>query len=77
MRAPLAALLEKHRLSQRDVAQGTGLAVSAVSDIVNGKRAPVTSSVNKLLVFIRRYEPRVSYEDLFAPELAKGRKGAA
>ncbi len=77
MRAPLAAILEKHRLSQRDVAAETGLAVSAVSDIVNGKRAPVTSTVNKILAFVRRYEPRVSYEELFAPELAKARKGAA
>jgi transcriptional regulator with XRE-family HTH domain len=77
MRSPLGALLERHSLSQRAVATGTGLAMSAVSDIVNGKRAPVTSSVNKLLAFVRRYEPRVSYEELFAPELVRARKGAA
>lgn len=74
-RSRLGALLEKHRLTQQELAAATGLAGSAVSDIANGKRCPTTATVNKILAFVRRYEPKVSYEDLFAPELV--RKGVA
>lgn len=69
----LPELLDKHDLSQRTVAQGTGVPLSSVNDIVNRKRQPTTGTVNKLLHFLRKYEPRVSYEELFAPELVAGR----
>lgn len=64
--APLATLMEKHGLSQRDVADGARIAVSAVSEIMNEKRGPTTGTVNKLLTFLRKYEPKLTYEDLFA-----------
>lgn len=58
--------MERHALTQRAVADGTGLAVSAVNDLVNERRNPTTVTVNRLLAFLRRYEPNLVYEDLFA-----------
>lgn len=69
----LAGVLEKHGLTHRDVAAGTGVALSAVSDILNGKRSPRTDTVNKLIVFLRRYEkvkPGRIYERYFFREAA-------
>lgn len=67
----LATILERHDLSQRNVADATGLAISAVSDIVNGKRSPTTTTVNRLLRYLRRYEPSLTYEALFGKGLAE------
>jgi transcriptional regulator with XRE-family HTH domain len=61
----LLDLLRRHNLTQRDMAEGTGLAVSAVCDIVNGKRQPTTGTVNRVLAFARRYEPETTYEEVF------------
>lgn len=58
-------ILRKHSLTQRDVASGTGLALSAVNDIVNEKRCPTTATVNRLLEYLRRFEPALTYEELF------------
>jgi transcriptional regulator with XRE-family HTH domain len=65
-RMTMASIIQKHGLTQRDVADGTGIALSAVSDIVNDKRKPTTGTVNRLLGYLRKYEPKLSYEDLFA-----------
>lgn len=70
----IAGVLEKHGLTHRDVAAGTGIALSAVSDILNNKRSPRTDTVNRLLSFLRRYEkgttPGQLYERLFFREAA-------
>jgi transcriptional regulator with XRE-family HTH domain len=62
---PIIELLKRHNLTQRDVVKGTGLALSAVNDIVNERRHPTTVTVNKFLAYIRQYEPGVTYEELF------------
>jgi transcriptional regulator with XRE-family HTH domain len=62
----ISGIMERHGLTQRDVADGTGLALSAVNDLVNEKRQPTTGTVNKMLGFLRKYEPKLTYEDLFA-----------
>lgn len=69
----LPEVLAKHDLTIRAFAAGAGITPSSASDVVNGKRCPTTGTVNRILAFVRRYERRVSYEDLFAPELAAGR----
>jgi transcriptional regulator with XRE-family HTH domain len=61
----IAEILKRHNLTQRDVVKGTGLALSAVNDIVNERRHPTTVTVNKILAYIRRYEPAATYEELF------------
>jgi hypothetical protein len=58
--------MDKHDLDQRDVANGTGLSLSVVNAIVNERTKPTTGTVNKILAFLRKYEPKVTYEDLFA-----------
>jgi hypothetical protein len=63
--ASLAAIMDRHGLTQRDVSSGADLALSIVNDLVNKRRNPTTATVNRLLAFLRKYEPRVAYEDLF------------
>ena len=67
----LRTFLRDHKLTQRDVALGSGLALSAVSDIVTGKRNPRTDSVNRLLGYFRQVDPAVTYEQLFGSGLSK------
>jgi plasmid maintenance system antidote protein VapI len=62
----LAGIMEKHDLDQRALARGTGLSLSVVNSLVNERTSPTTGTVNRLLAFLRKYEPRVTYEDLFA-----------
>ena len=73
----LGDLLKRHGLTQRDMADGTGLAVSAVCDIVNGKRQPTTGTVNRVLAYARRFEPATTYEDLFGDPAAPSPEAAA
>lgn len=68
----LPELIQRHQLTQVAIAAETGLQQSAISDIVAGKRRPRTDTVNRILAFARRYEPSVTYEDLFgAPDLPR------
>jgi predicted transcriptional regulator len=73
----LSEILRRHGLSHKLAAEQSGVPLATLHDVSRGKRSPRTETVNKILAFVRRYEPRVSYEELFAPELAKARKGAA
>lgn len=66
-----AELVQRHGLTQATVAQQSGVPLATVNDVVRRLRDPRTSTVNKLLVFARRYEPEASYEELFAPELLR------
>ena len=61
----MEAILQKHGLTQRDVASGAGVTLSSVSDIVNGKRCPRTDTVNRLLAYLRRFEPALTYEQVW------------
>lgn len=67
---PLLDFFEQHGLTQLRCAAETGLPLSTVNQVARGKRAATTGTVNRILAWARRYEPAVSYEQLFAPELA-------
>lgn len=70
----LKELLEREGISQRDVANGSGIALSAVNDIVNGKRSPTTGTVDAILSFLRtRIRRRITYEEVFASSAQVGR----
>jgi predicted transcriptional regulator len=73
----LSEIFRRHGLSHKVAAEQSGVPLATLHDVARGKRSPRTDTVNKILAFVRRYEPRVSYEDLFAPDLVKARKGAA
>lgn len=62
----VASILGKHCLTQQQVAEGARLSLSQVNDLVHTRRNPTTTTVNRLLGYLRQYEPRLRYEDLFA-----------
>lgn len=61
----LVELLERHDISLGRAARETGLSTAAFSRIVNGNRTrPRMETINTLLVWMRRYEPATTYDDL-------------
>lgn len=65
---PVKRFMEEHGLSQRDVAEGSGLWLSQVNGIVRGHTKPTTDTVNRLLGYFRKVDPSVTYDDLFGAE---------
>lgn len=67
----LSELLQKHHLTQAQAAIEAGLPGSRVSQIVRGAAEPRRPTINRILAFARRYEPTITYEDLFAPDVPR------
>lgn len=61
----LDRFLARHRMTQTDLAAGSGMAVSQVNALVRGHHRPRTDTVNKLLAYLRTIEPEITYDDLF------------
>ena len=70
---PLLEFLKEHGLTQREVAEATGLPMTTVNDVVNGRRSPRTATVDKLLAFARRHDKTASYDALFGGPALVGR----
>lgn len=68
--SPIQRFLDSHGLSQTDLAVGSGLAVSQVNGIVRGHTRPRVDTVNRLLAYLRKIDPAVTYDDLFGSEAA-------
>lgn len=65
----LRKFLADHDLTQRALAAGAGLHEGNVSYILSGRHLPKMATVERILGFARRYDPKVTFEDLFAEEL--------
>jgi hypothetical protein len=71
-------VLEEGKVSKVELARALRLDPSAVSRKIAGKRGWKLPEVHLLLRYLaRRIGREVTYEELFDPELAKTRKGAA
>lgn len=71
----LPSLLDQHGITPREVASGTGVALSGIYDILAGKRRPTTATVDLILAYLsERLGRRVTYEEAFgAPASLVGR----
>ncbi len=69
--ADLKALLAKHKIDQWEVAGACGVSQPTISRWCSGARTPKGQEVLALLAFLRRFEPRLAYEDLFGGEPAR------
>jgi transcriptional regulator with XRE-family HTH domain len=66
MQAGLKALLDKHRISQRELAHGIGKSDAAISRLVSGATGASQETINDVLVFLsKRLHRRVTYEQVF------------
>jgi len=63
---PLQRFLERHPdLDQATLAAKIGTSQGYLSQLASRKRRPSLAMVNRVLAVLRRYEPDLSYEDLF------------
>jgi transcriptional regulator with XRE-family HTH domain len=67
---PIQRFLDQHGLTQRSLADGSGIALSMVNGIVRGHTRPRVDTVNRLLAFCRSIDPSVTYDQLFGSEAA-------
>lgn len=65
----LSALLRKHGIPVNAAAEQAGIHFTSLHKILRGHQQPTLSTLNAILDFARRYEPGVTFEDLFAEEL--------
>ncbi len=65
----LADFVAAQGLTQKRAAGEASVPVATFNDVATGRRQATVPTVNKILVWARRYEPGVTYEELFAPEL--------
>lgn len=69
----LVQLLASSRISRAEIARALRLDPSTVSRKISGKRSLRLQEVQALLRFLSgRLERPVSYEEIFAPEAARG-----
>ena len=61
----LRVFLVRHGLRQEDLAEAIGRSRVSVSNIVTGKCEPTRGTINLILGFCKRYDPDVTYEQLF------------
>jgi transcriptional regulator with XRE-family HTH domain len=61
----LQQFLDEHGLTQTEMAEGSGIAVSMVNGIVRGHTRPRTDTVQRLLAYCRTVDPEVTFEALF------------
>lgn len=67
----LRQFLSAHGITQTELANELGLAKPSVSLKLSGRRPWFDREIQVLLAFCRRYDPDVTYEDLFGePEEA-------
>jgi predicted transcriptional regulator len=61
----LPAILDRHGLTQLQVSQESGIPISTINGVFHGTRQPRTDTVNRLLAYLRRYEPALTYEQVW------------
>jgi transcriptional regulator with XRE-family HTH domain len=61
----LRAFLDRHELSQKELAEAVSLSEATVSRIINGENDPRKENIDALLRFCRTIEPTISYDELF------------
>lgn len=62
----IAGLLRRHGISVHRAAGESGLTAPTIYNMLSGDTTPSLLTVQKVLSFARRYEPGVTFEDLFA-----------
>lgn len=68
MQIGLKALLDKHGISQRELAHAIGKSDAAVSRLLNGSTMASQDTINDVLAFLsKRLRRRVTYEQVFGP----------
>lgn len=70
MSITVAAVLERHGLSQNQAARLSGIPLPTLNDIVARRREPRRDTINRLLAFLRTLEPSITYEDVFGERAA-------
>lgn len=61
----LSALLREHDISVNAASLEAGIHFTSFYKILRGHQQPSLSTLNAILDFARRYEPGVTFEDLF------------
>lgn len=56
-------------MTQKRAAAEAAVPIQTLNEVANGRRQARAGTINKILAWARRYEPGVTYEELFAPEL--------
>lgn len=62
----LSALLQEHEISVNEASRQAGIHFTSFHKILRGHQQPTLSTLSAILDFARRYEPGVTFEDLFA-----------
>jgi transcriptional regulator with XRE-family HTH domain len=62
---PIQRLMERHGLTQRVLSEGTALSLSNINSIVRGHRQPRADTVTTLLAYFRKFEPEITFDDLW------------
>jgi transcriptional regulator with XRE-family HTH domain len=69
---PIREALDRIGLTQGDLASAMGVDPSTISNKLAGRRSWSREEINAALAFLRKFEPGLSYEQLFdateAPE---------
>ena len=65
---PLAALLQKHRLRQVDLAEALSVSRVTVSLWAAGKAMPSGPNLVRITMFLREYDPLLRVEQLLAAD---------
>ncbi len=61
----LRAFLARNGLTQRNLADAAGVTDGAVSQVLCGRHCLRKQTIDKVLAFARKFEPSVTYEQLF------------
>jgi DNA-binding XRE family transcriptional regulator len=64
-RTPLESFVQRHSLTQRVVAEGSGLTLSNINGIIRGHQRPRIDTAVKIVDFLREYDPGVTLDDIF------------
>ena len=62
----LAAVLGRHTVQHKDLARALSVTPETVSRWVGGQVTPGWKTIVRIISFLRRYEPDLRAEDLFA-----------
>jgi len=64
----LKVFLVRQGLTQENLAEGCGKSVVTISGLINGKVGPRKDTIDAVLEFCRKYDPSVTYEQLFGAD---------
>jgi DNA-binding XRE family transcriptional regulator len=64
----LGAVLDRNSVMRKDLASGIGVAAETVARWCTGTSTPGGRTVLRIVAFLRRFEPALKAEDIFAKD---------